>query len=183
MKNPTINFFTLIFLFISITAFSQDFGIRAGINLTNVTGDVEGNTMKIGFQVGPVMDYAINEEIDFHTGLLYSMKGAGDDDTDDTVNFNYLDIPLLVRYSSTGGFYGEVGPSIGLLMSAKSGDNDIKNNTSSLDLGILIGVGYDLGTIRIDLRYGVGLSNVLDVDSSDATVKNSVITIGASYML
>ena len=49
---------------------------KAGINLSNLAGDISGNSIKIGLVAGAEAMYQINPLIGLSGGLLYSMQGA-----------------------------------------------------------------------------------------------------------
>ena len=67
-------------------------------------------------------------------------------------------------------------------MAAKSEDDDIKDEFNSLDFGLNIGLGYDLGNFIVGANYGIGLVNVSkEVVGFDATAKNNNFSIYGIY--
>ena len=80
----------------------------------------------------------------------------------------YIDIPVLFRLTTKGGFYFEVGPQFSLLSNAKFvGNNsttDIKSETNSLNISGQIGLGMDVKasdkiSIIAGLRFGYGFTD------------------------
>lgn len=193
----------VMLLGISTVAVSQtQFGVRAGINIANVSGDMEDTDSRMAPFFGVFANFALSEKITFQPELLYSMKGAKDSYTEnyEGVNVNidevwkldYLDIPLMFKYNAGGGLNLMAGPQIGLLLSAKveiegsaqgismTEEVDIKDDMKGLDFGLGFGLGYDFDFgLGIDARYILGLANVSD--DSEVEAKNNVFQIGLNY--
>jgi hypothetical protein len=177
----------MAFLFaFSHYSYAQNFGIRAGLNISNVDIPDIKTDSKIGLQIGPVMDLALTNDISIIAGILYSQKGYKfvDNGTMMDNKFSYLDIPLLVQVKF-GRFYVEGGPGYSVLLTAiRNGSIDIKNFFKDSDMGINAGIGVDLSAIRLDVRYGAGFSNIADnPDPEEEAFKNNVITVGISFFL
>ena len=112
-------------------------------------------------------------------------------DDAEKLKLTYVEVPILAMYRPpTQGtirpaFF--VGPAIGLLLSAKVGDDDIKDNLNGTDFGFVFGAGVDFetgakGNISLDCRYTMGMSNIVK-DSGDDSVKNGVFSFGVSYII
>ncbi|MGM0441874.1 MAG: porin family protein [Elusimicrobiota bacterium] len=170
---------------------SLTYGVKGGINITNVTGDdVENDNTdsKIGVCLGGYADIGINNQFSIQPELLYSQKGYSDPDSDSYIAFDYIEVPMLAKVSVDSLFFN-AGPSLGFNASAKmvdddGNDNDL-NDVRSLDLGLAVGAGYDTGIMTIEARYTMGLSNIYDWSDyeyfDDPDMKNSAITILAGY--
>jgi opacity protein-like surface antigen len=163
------------------------YGAKAGLNMSNYSGDAEGTSSKIGFQIGAFAEYGISDKISIQPELLFSNLGAKADfeGTEVTMNQNYLIIPVMAKYAITDAFSLEAGPQIGFLMSAKwkaAGESvDAKDAYNSTDFGFNIGAGYDVAeNINIGLRYSMGLSNIIK-DSGDSKTQNSNIGLTLGY--
>jgi hypothetical protein len=68
-------------LFITVNVRAQDmpvrFGVKAGVNLSNFTGDLYQDAKnRVGFNAGITMDYAFTENWYLMTGLEFTTKGA-----------------------------------------------------------------------------------------------------------
>jgi len=188
-------FFTLL---ISIGLFfvsNAQLGVRAGLNLASFTTKAGGLSInsdsKIGFHVGVTNDLKFTDNLTFRPGLLYSAKGGkfsidvlGQTESIEA-SYSYVEIPLSFIYNFTkeeSGFFAEAGPYVGFLLSAKSEDEDIKEDFNSLDFGLNIGLGYDLGNIVIGANYGLGLANIAKTeDGDDVTATNKNISAYAIY--
>ncbi len=182
---------SLIFAFVAFATISNaQIAIKAGLNLANVSVSSDGESFepdsKIGFHLGATYTAMINENISFRPGVLFSTKGYKITflDQDFNTNLSYIDIPLDFVYK-TGALDIHAGPYLGLLMSAKAEDEDIKDGLESLDYGLNFGLSYNINTnIGIGVNYGLGLANIgKEVDGDDSTTKNKVIGISVIYSL
>jgi hypothetical protein len=132
--------FTLIIfiLFATISLFAQhspslNFSIRAGVNVSNSTWNVETDFIdkkaKIGFQGGIMIEYSLPNPFDLHTGLFLTTKGAklktedfligengGTVYRNQTLNQMYLEMPVFAVYkmymSNSTCVYFNLGPYI-----------------------------------------------------------------------
>ena len=174
----------LCFVLITPNQADAQIGIRAGINMANFSGDVEGNETNLGFHFGLDYETMLGSSMTFTPGLLYSGKGAKDDASDVASNLSYLEIPLDLGFAFGEAFSVKVGPYLGFLMSAKAGDLDLKEAYNSLDFGLNLGLNYDVQQFTVGAGYGLGLANVADSDVfPDASVKNTNLTVYVVYNL
>ncbi|HMT53790.1 MAG TPA: porin family protein [Saprospiraceae bacterium] len=184
-------FFTLLVVCGFIYVSNAQLGVRAGLNFSSYSvkgGGVSLNSdSQVGFHFGLTNDFKLTDNITFRPGLLYSGKGGKLDFLGESIStkLSYLDIPLSFVYNFSGsdsGFFAEVGPYVSMLLAAKSGDEDVKDNTKSLDLGLNVGLGYDLGAFIVGANYGLGLANIAkNEDGDDSTTKNTNISVYGIY--
>ena len=176
----------LLFVFASSLIVSQaqvKFGGKAGLNLSTFSGDdADGAKSKIGFNIGALVEIPVASSFAVKPEVVFSTQGAKDEEGGDTkLNMNYLNVPVLGKYTSTSGFFAETGPQIGFLMSAKAKsdevDIDVKDGFKSTDFSWAFGIGYEMleSGFGVNLRYNLGLSNLPD---EDAKFKNSVFQLG-----
>ncbi len=131
----------------SITTFAQEvkYGLKAGVNISNLTGDYPANpdayttiehSSLTGYHIGGFLQYSLSEKLTFQPELLLSNQGNTvetnydyyDEDFDDrekesftqTPKLLYLNIPLMLKFEVAKKFHLEVGPQVGFLLSAKS---------------------------------------------------------------
>jgi len=177
------------------------FGVKGGLNLANVIGDdAENTSMKIGFVGGVFMCYNITEIFAIQPELLFSMKGAKfeEGDLEANLKLNYFEIPLLLKVNlpTEGKMKPSLyaGPALGILMSAKYEDEDVKETAKSMDIGIIagVGVGYQMekGMLFAEFRYEVGMTGLSDYNDAELEdmglteqpdTKNSVMSIMVGY--
>lgn len=199
----------VVAMFVVSASAQLTFGARAGLNLANVSGDVEDNSMLIGFQVGAIADYALSDAFSVQTGLLLSQKGAKYEMGDETAKAtaNYLEIPIHGVYAlDMGGNTLQLfaGPYIGVglfgkITSDAEGWEDVDFDfmqdipadydgegypMSMLDYGVNIGAGYKMNNIQIQAQYGLGLGNTIpkfDGESPEDKVTNTNIQLSLTY--
>lgn len=192
-----------------MTAQDIKFGAKAGLNLANMSGDVEDNSMKVAFHLGGMAEIKISETFAVQPELLYSAQGAKF--SDGTLSLNYLALPVIAKYAVTENFSLEAGPQFGYLLSAKAKDTfddngggtieasakssantnaqtiqassrDIKENFKSFDLGFALGASYLLNNgMNVGVRYIMGLSDTPKNDDDDFKYKNSVFQLSIGY--
>lgn len=180
-------------------------GPKIGVNIANVTGsDAKDTKTKTGFSIGGAVDYSFTDLISVQPELLYTMKGFNDEDNK-PVNVNYLEIPILAKFSFlTGSVHPAVyvGPAVALLLSADfDGKSEVpvgpgqtikvSDLINGTDFGIVLGAGADIavgsGKITADLRYELGLTTIAtskwqNQEGKTADVKNSVISLNVGYL-
>lgn len=199
----------IIFLIFGYShAQTVEFGAKAGVNFASLGGDdTDGLDGKTGFHLGLVAEIPLTESFAFQPEILYSSQGAKSkvSDTYMDVNFStkadltldYINIPLLAKYTITPGLSLHAGPQVGFLVNAKdeyeyvingekeSGTQDMKNEIKNLDFAIAAGLGYKLEMgIFFNARYNAGLSNIIDDDGSseDYNIHNNVFQLSVGYM-
>lgn len=167
------------------------FGVKAGANFSTLTGDnSEGIKTKVGFHAGALVSLPLFNEFSLQPEVVYSGQGykfSGSGFTGTGSN-SYVNVPVLFKYNNPTGFFAETGPQVGFLISAKAKmdgqDNvDTKDAYNSVDFSWALGIGYLIKpmNIGIDVRYNLGLSNVVK-DSNAGSAKNSVFQVGVFYL-
>ena len=173
-----------------------EFGVKAGVNIANltVTGDNSGVSPSsiTDFHAGFLAAIPLFSGFKLQPEVMYSGQGASADVSGTTVklNYSYINVPVLFKYQHGSGLFAETGPQVGFLISAKEKADgqtiDTKSDTQSTDFSWAFGIGYKIPVVGlgIDARYNLGLTNLAKgSNSSDETVKNSVIQIGLFYVM
>jgi hypothetical protein len=168
----TFRIFAVTALALAATALSaqaqgaKQFGIVGGVDFTDITGDdFDGTSSKTGFVGGLYVAIPIADRVAIEPEVLYASKGAQDsDDSSIKLNNNYIEIPVLIRYtfSNEGGVYLLAGPAVGFSISCKLTDGTIDvdcSGTSGLGLetnttfGGVFGLGFQKNRFGIEGRY------------------------------
>ena len=86
-----------VFVFGFTNAQEVKFGLKGGLNVANITGDIEDNSSKVGFHVGGFAEIKVSEKFSVQPELLFSTQGTKFDFEGTNVNFNlsYLNIPIM----------------------------------------------------------------------------------------
>lgn len=164
------------------------FGVKGGLNIANLGGDIEDNKSLVGFHIGGFAEIKLTDKFAVQPELLFSTQGTKfDGDGDGKYNFSYLNVPVMAKFYVADKFSLEAGPQIGFLLSAKAKagdeDEDVKDSFKSIDFGVNFGAGYDFTeNLSAGIRYNLGLANILDTEEgNDTKIKNSVFSLSVGY--
>jgi opacity protein-like surface antigen len=155
-------------------------GIKGGINLCTLVGSDQSKLL-VGANLGGFLEIKESDKFSFQPELLISIEGAR------TENYNlklkYFSIPLMTKYKIAEIFNIQAGPQIGLLMSAKYDNFEVKDRFNSFDFGVNLGVGYELSeNMFLEARYCKGLTQTQkDLVSGENATKNAVIQFSVGY--
>jgi len=192
--------FSLAFLStICSTAYAQvEFGLKAGPMLSRTyissnndmigTGFVDA---KLSFLAGGFIRLPIGSQLGLQAELLYSRKG------DESRDFGYVSIPLMLQYEFFPKLRAEAGVEVGYLLSIDDGlDRGIFESHpfyGRMDVGLNAGLSYDvLEKLNIGLRYILGVYDIYrpefttgfgstTIDDSD--LKNHTLQLSLGYRL
>ncbi|MCW4467440.1 porin family protein [Flavobacterium sp. MFBS3-15] len=147
------------------------FGVKAGANFSNFTGDFDADGAT-SFYVGGLVDLPVSGNFHVQPEVLYSMEGA------DKASLSYVRVPIMAKYYVMEGLSLQAGPEVAFKVAAE--DDAMDEMTKSIDFGIGAGAAYELPMgLMFDVRYNLGMSNISDVDGVD--MKNTGIQLGLGY--
>ncbi|HWB93683.1 MAG TPA: porin family protein, partial [Puia sp.] len=151
----------------------MQFGLKGGLNLSNinVSNGFDGYSYSslANFNAGAFLKIPVVRFFSLQPELYYSGQGfKADDGSGGTYSehVNYLNIPVLAKFTTRSGFYLETGPQVGVKLSAKDKENglsqDVSSAYNSADFAWVFGAGFKIpmAPVGIDLRYNVGITNV-----------------------
>ena len=203
-------------------------GLRAGANYSNLAGNLKNQDTynnKIGFLGGVILNVPVTSDGFFSVQpeLLYSQKGFENKPTaysvlgipgttqkrEGSVNYNYLDVPVLLKVRASGLVF-EAGPQYSYLLSANNkttttttppfggtpstSEAQNKTDVSSLnrnELGYLAGVGYEAENgLSLSLRYTGAFSDFVKSDYKDTyfegdlkNARHSAFQLSLGYLI
>ncbi|GGK84719.1 porin family protein [Rufibacter glacialis] len=188
-------------------------GIKAGANYSNISGKELANEdiyeNKLGFVGGLTANFDLTGDgfLSIQPELLFSQRGYQYRDEEYTIdnitykskgdmNYNYLDLPVLLRINA-GGLFFEGGPQVSYLLGIKDktetkiGNNDFdnsrridKDDLSELEIGYAAGLGYQTEAgLSLGLRYTGGI-NALAKDDHDelGNARHSAFQLTLGYV-
>ncbi|MBC6992300.1 MULTISPECIES: porin family protein [Hymenobacter] len=230
MKKTTVVLATLFSAAAFSSAHAQGvrLGLRAGANYSNLTGNIQNeNTYnnKVGFMGGVILNADLSGDgfLSIQPEVLYSQKGFENKPTEYTntllgvgytqkregkVNYNYLDVPVLLKINA-GGLIFEAGPQYSYLLSSNNetkttttrlpngtpsvSEAENKNDVSGLkrsELGYAAGIGYQADNgLSLNLRYTGAFSDFVKSDNGtyfDGDLKNarhSAFQLSLGYLI
>jgi len=175
-----------------LSANAQDvkFGFKGGVNFANIS-DFDGQSAdgRTGLHIGGVLQFSLADTFAIQPELLYSAQGAKLGDID--INLDYINIPILAKLKFAGIASVEAGPQFGFVVKDgieelfKALPGDIETKAKSLDFSLAVGGGVELGGFFGQVRYNLGLSDIIDApDGAESeTVKNSAFQISVGYYI
>lgn len=149
---------------------------KVGLNVSSLSGD--GWKAKAGFTAGVEGMYQAADKFGVSLGVMYSMQGAKYKGFDTKMKYGYINIPILANYYVVKGLAIKAGVQPGFMVSAKSGDTNVKSICKKFDFAIPVGVSYEIANVVFDARYNIGLTKTIkDVDKN----KNGVFQFTVGY--
>lgn len=165
------------------TVFAQGFGVglKGGLNFSSIDG-IEDNSSRTGFHFGAYGRVNLTKSLGIQGEALYSIQGskATIGNVKETIDANYLNVPILLRISPLPILNFHVGPQFGILLS----ESEIAADTfKGSDVSLAVGAGIDLPLgLNFALRYVKGLSDISDVGGTDS-FKNNTFQVSVGFDL
>jgi len=196
MKKLIIFIAVAVLFTYSADSFAQTFGVRGGLNMSNMLLKSDENTAdtkaKVGFHIGGTAEFEITDMFSFETGLFLMTMGYKYEvlSVDYKTNLLYLNIPITAkaRYELDNfSLYGLFGPYIGLGLSGKNNSVDIEwgsgdsDNLKRFDFGWTIGAGVEYEAFMAGLSYNLGLANIMAQTEGGYKAKNRAFLISVGY--
>jgi hypothetical protein len=184
MKKFSFLVFAVVIL-CSSRIYAQGFhlGIKAGTNISQISGRSFDQGFNWGFMAGAFAEVNFTKSWGIQPELLFSQsKTQTATDFNDvyqeginsrSVNLNYLTIPILLSYKLPIPILSiQVGPQFGILLNTS--ENIVtngKNAFKSGDFSMVGGAQVNLGPFKGGVRYIYGFTNIDNVTDAD-TWKN-----------
>ena len=132
---------------------------------------------KTGLVIGAESEYQLSELFALSTGVLYSQQGERYDlpskDENDKIKYETINIPILAVFNTRIGLSFKCGVQPEFVI------NHPDFKAKKVNLSLPLGVAYEYKNICLDLRYNLGMTNVMDLD--DITSKNRTIMLTLGY--
>ncbi len=208
MKYKISILFIAVFL-ISASSYAQftQYGVKAGLNLSNMTvDDSNDRNLRTGFHAGVFGRLGISEFFSLQPELLYTTKGFTNNydiaiaQSDVDFNLNYIEIPVNLVYHLSEDFAFQLGPYIGYLAGVNVETNnevleffdfdttsDIdRDNFKTFDFGVTAGLDFTVEQFLFGFKYNLGLTSVakdnIPGELLGDEAKNTVIQIYAGIL-
>ncbi|WP_304238166.1 porin family protein [Jiulongibacter sediminis] len=176
-----------------------EIGIRAGANLSTIRGEGSGSdqgfwdsedTRSTGFTGGLYTRFG--NKFFVQPELIVSQKGGtttGLLGVERDFKQTYFDIPVLLGVKATDVVRFNAGPVATFLINE---DNTFLENIGITQaeegfrkalLGYQVGVGFDIRSIRLDMRYEGNVNDVFNIDYDDQQTENQFSGKGNSFSI
>lgn len=183
---------------------NAQFGLKAGLNLSYVTGSnemVSSKASRVGFEGGLMYKIPVKEDwLSVQPELIYIQKGAEfyiDQLTVDS-KLDYVELPVLLVYNPFGGVINfHTGTQFSFLTSVvytatdDNGQSEVFKDTdldnyNIFDFGLVLGAGIELEIVMIEFRSSFGFLTVekgfeFNGQQYDPNTKNFNVQLLAGY--
>ena len=167
-------------------------GVKGGVNLTKIDGKSFADEFNYGYHAGAFATIKITNRIQIQPEVLFNQYSTKADTAFGNVfnvknlkgvKLNYVSVPLLLNLTPAKFISFQVGPQFGILLDKhKNLFENGKDAFSRGDLSMIGGVQLNLGGIRLNGRYIVGLANINDAGNSDKW-KNQGFQLSAGFRI
>lgn len=198
MKTFKIFLFLSVLLVANINAQEKKttFGIKAGLNLSDITSD-KGNynntKTKAGFHAGITLDHAFTSRWYLLTGLEYTSKGVKIElsSADQNVTAAYVQLPVSVGYKFqvsedmailvNAGSYFAYGIHGKIKQGSYEQDTFGELTLKRFDSGMNLGVALEWQKLCFSLGGELGFVNIMQKNNNEAKTKNSTLSVGYKF--
>lgn len=205
---------TALFVFVCQTGSAQQtrFGVKGGLNYCSIVGDLTtGLKFRFSGHGGVFLEIDFSEKFKLQPELLYSSQGfqystdlasietggpvGGGNDFRTNVQFNFITVPILGKFSLNDKVAVEFGPQFGFLLNQVTKIKDLDQATYTntdrktfvsgdfqLDYGAAVGLGIQLTQdFSLSPRLYIGLRNRLNA-LQGAQNYNAAIQLSLNYL-
>ncbi len=180
----TIFFGAILLTASSVTA--QGVGVRAGVNLSTISGDYYDSTSKTGFYAGFYNEITLVKDVFFiQPEVQYSSEKFSTNFADYTVD--YITVPILAKVYAVKLLSFETGPQFGFKINDKAESNNMLNIKPDYDyetfnpawaFGASLNLPYGLG---INARFVSSFNSIFKDSEYKSEGKSQVWQLGASF--
>jgi Outer membrane protein beta-barrel domain len=195
MKSKILMLFTASMMtVIFVSAQGVKIGVKAGATMYKIDGVSFSKQFNWGYHAGGVAELMFSKTFGIQPEVLFNQSniqtGYGFDTlyhslnpgTLKNVQLNALSIPILLNWRPSPFITFQAGPQFSVMMSKdKTLLQDGKEAFRQGNVSIIGGVQLNILAFRIYGRYGVGLTNLNDIDNRDKW-KSRGLQIGAGFM-
>lgn len=172
-------------------AFSPIYGVKVGVNGTNIINADMYKTMKPSVYAGIYAEILVMDRCIVQPEVVYSRQGAqtSEGSTDMALRLNYLNVPVMFKYQISEQFSILLGPQLGINLNARTtadiGDAGVSlkvtDSFTVCDFAMAAGVEYQLMPILgFSIRYNYGLT---DISKGPHKINNSTLQLGINISL
>ncbi|GGD45942.1 hypothetical protein GCM10011361_11130 [Muriicola marianensis] len=147
---------------------AQSIGVRAGADFATAKADFDGikiSDNETGFYLGLFTEIEAAETLNIRPEINYiSIK-----------DLDQIQVPVLAQFGLVDKFNVVAGPSFGFLLNTEEGEK-------SFNFGAALGLSFDFSeNFLVEGRYTLGLSNLVEDNEFDASLKLSGFQLGLGY--
>jgi len=169
-------------------------GVKAGANITKIDGKSFSDEFQYGYLLGGFAEIGLGKKIAIQPEVLFNQyqtkvdsnfkniyQNAVSDVTGGDVKLNYLSIPIMLNYKAGKLLTLQAGPQYSILLDKNK--NLLQNGQDAFksgDFSLAGGATINLGKLKLNGRYVVGLNSINDIDDRDQW-KSQAIQVSLGY--
>ncbi|MBU2951031.1 PorT family protein [Tamlana agarivorans] len=150
------------------------YGVRGGMNTSSLDFYSEipvENKHRNSVYFGVLADIGLTKGISLIPELQFSYEGSKTDE----LQFNYIQMPVLISIKLFKKIHVNFGPQVGLKI------HEVDDRAADFGFSSILGLEYRINyALYVDVRHSNGLRNVFD-DDSGLGAKNKNFQIGVGY--
>ena len=192
MKTFNLTVFVLFFFAFSIQA-QINLGLKAGLNVSDILSESDDAVFsnpfdtKTGYHVGAFLEGPISNMLGLRAEALFVTKGADDRLSNNELDLNYLNVPLLLKVNPLSFWSIHGGAEFGFKLSESNPKAFEEHN---VDIGWAFGTSIKLfQRLGVEVRYLLGTTDLeestiytdLNGDPIDVSFKNRSFQISLEY--
>jgi len=165
-------------------------GFKTGINLSNVSGEIDNSKSRIRLHLGAVIEFPVSPKFFVQPEVLFSAQGYVTEEAgvENKISLTYLSLPILLKYNVAEAISLESGPQFSTLTTTSNsiGDESDRffNSFNNFDFSWSLGAGYKLESgMFFQLRYTIPLLPIQRIEMqlrnyrSDTCLKLKIIAV------
>lgn len=195
MKTKLIAIIACVCLAQAATA-QLNFGIKAGANIAKIDGESFEDKFRYGYLAGGFVEIGLGKKFAIQPEVLFNQyqtkvdssfkniyQNAVHDVTNGDVKLNYLSIPLMLNYKAGKLITLQAGPQYSILIDKNK--NLLQNGQDAFksgDFSMAGGATINLGKLKLNGRYVVGLNDLNDIDNQDKWKSQAIqLSLGLAF--
>lgn len=181
MKKSILIFLALLTAPMAIHAQGVGFGIKVGANFADqAIEDIDVKTVA-DYHIGAYLNLNLSDKFGITPEVLYSAQGTKWEDL--KVDYDFISIPVMIRYKPVKLLSLEAGPQLSFLTKAEVEEvGDVKDQLKNNDFGLAFGAGVHLPFgLNAGIRYVLGFTDISDV--SEESIKTRTFQIYAGWTI
>lgn len=168
-------------------------GVKGALNFSSLhsEGKLFNSDTKTGYQLGVwgrvgIAGFHVQPEAYFASKKVGIEKMGAESDSGEGT-FNSLDVPILLGTKiglGPVGFRIQAGPVFSFAQDGEIKYNNIANfdDYKKSSTGIIGGVGVDISSFTVDLRYEHGLTNLATTSAQDQKIRMWSLGVGYAFL-
>ncbi|MBQ3608079.1 MAG: PorT family protein [Bacteroidales bacterium] len=160
---------------LSTDADARRFGIKAGVNVTDLDVENVESVGALGYQAGISWQFDLPLGFAIQPDILYHVNATKIDAVSDQLSMGYVKVPVNVQWGLRFAdrkirVFGQASPFVSYAVSMDGGNENFAadwDNVNRFSYGAGLGAGIQLGFIQLTAEYNWAFGNSLKDKTTD----------------